>query len=83
MFIVLSKSGEADCPAHTCCLPTIFTDCTQTTCYKIKLLSKSKTSTVVPTKSDSDVYFVFTIAKYNTILYTSLELTRIEIWLVY
>ena len=31
--------------------------------------------TIVPTKSDSDVDFV-TIAKYNNIVYTSLELTR-------
>ena len=34
--------------------------------------------TVAPTKSDSDVILCFTIAKYNTNVYTSLELTRIN-----
>ena len=49
------------------------------------LLSKgksNKTRTVVPTKSDSDV-ILFKIAKYNTVVYISLELTRIKRSLVY
>ena len=39
-------------------------------------------TTVVPTKSDSDVYFVNNYL-VHTIVYTSLELTRIERSLLY
>ena len=49
-----------------------------------KRVQRNTVITVVPNKSDSDVYILFTIiVKLNFIFYTPLDLTRNDISLAY
>ena len=73
--------GEGEGDLYLCVLCLMSNKIMLCLCY---IDVSEEAATVVQTKSDSDVTnTLFTIAKYNTHVYTSLELTRIDRSLVY